>query len=227
MMSDAELEELGKDIQANGLQSPLVVWNDLLLDGRNRLEAMERAEIEVLPGLWAELSLCNDPVAFVISANIHRRHLTKAQQADLIVAAIKAGEKLAQVEPVSDEVGQPTPFPADVAQRQSQKGGRGKTNKVKAKAVAAGKKLGLSESTMKRSLRKAAEGKAPKYTARPLPKPRSGKPVLGLEASRRHYLDSCATDPNVNLDVELEIIVEALKELAGKRTMARQTEVTP
>ena len=37
-----------------------------------------------------------------------------------------------------------------------------------------------------------------RYAARPMPKPRSGKPVVGLEAARRHYLDLCA-DPGVDL----------------------------
>ena len=32
-----------------------------------------------------------DAAAWVIGANIHRRHLSKQQQADLIVAAIEAG----------------------------------------------------------------------------------------------------------------------------------------
>ena len=32
----------------------------------------------------------DDPAAYVISKNIHRRHLTKQKQADLIVAAIRA-----------------------------------------------------------------------------------------------------------------------------------------
>jgi hypothetical protein len=34
-----------------------------------------------------------DPAAYVISANIHRRHLTKAAQADLIVAAVEAAQR--------------------------------------------------------------------------------------------------------------------------------------
>jgi hypothetical protein len=59
----------------------------------------------------------------------------------------------------------------------------------------------------------------PKYAARPMPKPKSGKPVVGLEAARRHYLDLCA-DPDVDLDAEQDIIIiDALREIAGKRAM--------
>jgi hypothetical protein len=52
MMSDGELEALGENIKENGLLYPLLVGHDengnpCLLDGRNRLEAMERAGILV------------------------------------------------------------------------------------------------------------------------------------------------------------------------------------
>jgi transposase len=40
-MSEDELRELGEDIKANGLRSPIVLTDDMLLDGRNRLDAME------------------------------------------------------------------------------------------------------------------------------------------------------------------------------------------
>ena len=61
----------------------------MLLDGRNRLEAMERVGFELDPGDVDQLH-DGDPVAYIMSANIRRRHLTKQQQADLIVAADKA-----------------------------------------------------------------------------------------------------------------------------------------
>ena len=66
-----------------------------------------------------------------------------------------------------------------------------------------------------------AEGKTPepkRYAGRPLPKPRSGKPIIGIDAARRHYLDRCA-EPDVDLDAEQEIIIDALREIAGKRAM--------
>src|SRR5215216_5385141 len=51
MMSPEQLAELGEDIKAHGLISPIIVWSkdasgeQVLLDGRNRLEAMLRAGI--------------------------------------------------------------------------------------------------------------------------------------------------------------------------------------
>src|SRR5215216_5780836 len=64
-MSDAELDELADDIARNGLHHKPVFWGgfvgpddeDLcpeLIDGRNRLEAMERAGIE-LPLLYESI----------------------------------------------------------------------------------------------------------------------------------------------------------------------------
>jgi hypothetical protein len=252
MMSDEELQKLGEDIKANGLKVPLsFCWVEsgtpaahrVLIDGRNRLDAMERVGISLkplrsgLPGSFrgketANIVIDGDPVAHIIGLNIHRRHLTKQQQADLIVAAVKAGEKPVQVEPVSDRTveilhpcGAPTGLfiseaTADKLISES-KGGRGRKNKVRAKAVAEAKKHGISEGTVRRSLAKA-EGRLPdprRIPGRPLPKPRSGKPVVGIDAARRFYLDLCA-DPDVDLDVEMDIIVDALREIAGKRAIA-------
>jgi hypothetical protein len=157
MMSDAELDELAKDIKAKGLKVPTAFRFDdngepELLDGRNRLEAIDRAGIVLevdrfgIPTRYRNTKVAKtvkgDPVAYILSANIHRRHLTKQERADLIVAAVKAGEKPTQVESVS-------------------KGGRGKVNEVKAKAIAAGAEHGISKGTINRSLSKS-EGKTPK-----------------------------------------------------------------
>jgi hypothetical protein len=114
LMSPDELRELGEDIRARGLLVPIVLYRDRnddlsLLDGRNRLDAMARAGIEfevkeTPPFGWGvtgrgvfnpagnTVTLVEDvdPYAFVISANINRRHLTAEQKRALIADLLKA-----------------------------------------------------------------------------------------------------------------------------------------
>jgi hypothetical protein len=144
MMSDEELAALGEDIKKNGLREHLKATHDeLVLDGRNRLEAMERVGLEHDDRFEF---IKSDPVAYAISANIHRRHLTKAQQADLIVQAIKAG--------ASHQV--------DEVPKRHVKGKAGsEKDPIKAAAVAAAAEHGISKSTVERSMAKA-NGKTPK-----------------------------------------------------------------
>jgi hypothetical protein len=78
MMTDDELAELADDICTNGLIHPIVVDADgVLIDGRNRLRACEIAGIE--PQFVALNG--HDPAAFIVSANLERRNLSKGQQA--------------------------------------------------------------------------------------------------------------------------------------------------
>jgi hypothetical protein len=108
------------------------------------------------------------------------------------------------------------------AKAKARKGGRGKKDELKAAVLADAKEHGISKRTVERALSKA---EARPYTARPLPKPRSGKPVVGIEAARRHYLDLCA-DPDVDLDAEQNTIIEAFKEIMGKRLAAANEDLT-
>jgi DNA-binding Lrp family transcriptional regulator len=108
-MSPAELRALGEDIKQNGLTSPIVLWSDrkspgVLLDGRNRLDAIEMATGPVTvgaPSIMAGkeflaldkvivLDKSVDPYGFVISANIHRRHLSIEDKDRLIVKVLQA-----------------------------------------------------------------------------------------------------------------------------------------
>ena len=96
-MSESELHELGEDIRANKLQFPIATWFDpeakieLLVDGRNRLDAMELVGLPTAEIIShrARLGTCIDPWAFVVAANIKRRHLTSEQKRDLIAKLIK------------------------------------------------------------------------------------------------------------------------------------------
>jgi DNA-binding transcriptional regulator YhcF (GntR family) len=104
MMSDAELDVLAADIKKNGLAHKVTLWGPRcseienikdfqLLDGRNRLEAMERAGIQVDLDRHFEFYFTDmkiDPYEYVVSANIHRRHLTAEQKRELIAKLLKA-----------------------------------------------------------------------------------------------------------------------------------------
>lgn len=77
MLPDAELQALAEDIKANGLQTPITTLDDKILDGRNRHRACEIAG--VFPNYQRFVG--KDPLAFVISHNLHRRHLDESQRA--------------------------------------------------------------------------------------------------------------------------------------------------
>ena len=99
LMSRDELLELGEDIKKNGLHNRVAVIGDpddpILIDGRNRLDAMELAGLEVIRGgkvnreVVQTSILEGDPYEYVISVNIRRRHLTAEQKRELIVAVLK------------------------------------------------------------------------------------------------------------------------------------------
>jgi len=92
---DDDLAELGKNIRdRGGLLQKLVFYKGELLDGRNRLEALEHPDAP-LNGMDARdaaehLDPSIDPYEYVISANLHRRHLTGEQKRELIDKVLKA-----------------------------------------------------------------------------------------------------------------------------------------
>ena len=78
MMPDDELDELAADIKANGLLNPIVLDSEgTLIDGRNRLEACQRAGVEPT---FEQLNGV-DPVAYILSSNDRRRHMSKGARA--------------------------------------------------------------------------------------------------------------------------------------------------
>ena len=79
MMGQAEVELLGHDIAKNGQRFPIQLWNGTLVDGRNRLAACRSVGIsETVEEVdFASEAKC---VSFIISNNIHRRHLTDEQR---------------------------------------------------------------------------------------------------------------------------------------------------
>ena len=126
-MPQDERRVLGEDIRKHGLREPVVLHKQYrrradgsianehdyelaLLDGRNRLDAMEEADFTLVRdgkldktlghaalglepltgGAYAELDPGIDPYAFVVSRNIHRRHLNAKQRRELIAKLLEA-----------------------------------------------------------------------------------------------------------------------------------------
>lgn len=77
-----EFAALVEDIRQNGLLQPVVTHDGMVLDGWHRYRASIEAGVE--PSF--EPYDGPDPVSFVLSLNMHRRHLTGSQRAAAVVA---------------------------------------------------------------------------------------------------------------------------------------------
>lgn len=94
MLSDEELEALADDIRANGLRHAIVVdADDRIIDGRNRYRACQMAGVE--PTITAMDLDDRETLAFVISTNLKRRHLSESQRADIAarIANLKPNQR--------------------------------------------------------------------------------------------------------------------------------------
>ena len=86
MMTPAEKAGLLEDVREHGVRTPLVfrglqLEDAELVDGRNRLEVIEDLGLRYQD--YAECVTPDDmpdPVAYVLSLNLHRRHLTESQR---------------------------------------------------------------------------------------------------------------------------------------------------
>jgi hypothetical protein len=117
LLGDAELRELADDIKANGLHEKVKIilkprlgsdglyhvgkHDQIVIDGRNRLDAMELAGIPMfrrgttdfnpdVAEVVEEIETDSDVVEYVIGVNVHRRHLTGEQKRDVIAKLLRA-----------------------------------------------------------------------------------------------------------------------------------------
>ena len=104
--------ELRQSLEQNGQQQPIILYNGVLLDGRNRLKIL--LELGKQP-VFEEYNGSLAPDEYILTANLFRRHLTDEQRTMVTTEALKWKER------------------EDARKRQQEagkdgaKGGRGKT----------------------------------------------------------------------------------------------------
>ena len=104
MIDDESLNALAEDIKKNGQREPIVIAfidddqmdEPVVIDGRNRFRACEIAGVE--PKFQNDRILMPADIGpWIISHNLHRRHLTTSQKAAVAVAYEEELAKLAKV----------------------------------------------------------------------------------------------------------------------------------
>lgn len=102
LMSQAELVELASDIEKNGLKEKVKLIEDengdyCVLDGRNRLDALELNGADLFDSYPDNAFFyrkdLGDPVAYVVSRNVRRRHMTADGKREVIAALLKLEPK--------------------------------------------------------------------------------------------------------------------------------------
>lgn len=83
-MAEHEFSELKRDIEKNGQREPIDLFDGMIVDGLNRFRACQALGITPV---YREIEECDDPVAYVLSKNLVRRHLTISQRAMVAAAA--------------------------------------------------------------------------------------------------------------------------------------------
>jgi len=81
-MTEGQLEDLVEDIKQNGLLEPIVVYQNQILDGWHRWSACQRANITPEFVTYGG----ENPIDYVKSKNLNRRHLSESQRAMAVVA---------------------------------------------------------------------------------------------------------------------------------------------
>lgn len=102
LIEGGEFEQLVSDIREHGVLEPVWMLEGKILDGRNRYRAAQAAGVECPVRSYDG----NDPIGFILSHNLKRRHLNESQRA--MVAAklvtLRDGQRQDRVRGTSIEV---------------------------------------------------------------------------------------------------------------------------
>jgi hypothetical protein len=90
LLEGADFEELVADARVHGVREPIWIYQGKILDGRNRYRAAEAAGVLCPRRIYDG----DDPIGFVVSLNLKRRHLSESQRAMVAakLATLRAGD---------------------------------------------------------------------------------------------------------------------------------------
>jgi hypothetical protein len=148
-ISEEDFGKLAADIKLNGLHHPIVRYQGKILDGNNRYRACELAKIAPK---FADFT-GDDAAArnYVISANIHRRHLSPDQRREIIAELLKLnpnqsnrqiGEQTKTSHTTVGAVREELEATGQIGQLSETKGADGKTRKRNGKTKGKGSSKG-------------------------------------------------------------------------------------
>lgn len=225
-LAGAEFDALVADIRVNGLSQPITTHNGMILDGGNRYRACIEAGVEPTFRKFAGTNV----VTFVLSANLHRRHLSAGQQAAIVASA----QDWAQAQPASRPKKECNVAPLSTsASRAAESGASLRTQKMADKVAKADPALAREVGHGTVSLPKAVaqvDGKPSK------PKPKGNEPTVESLQAENAQLREALAEARDNAR-ELAAMVEsydavtqgehaAAKEMTKLRAQLRTVEAT-
>lgn len=160
-MSDDEFSALKESIQLNGQTHPIYTLDGMVLDGGNRYRAL--CELGIEPVL-VEYTGTN-PAQFILSSNLHRRHLSQGQSAAIVSAS--------QSWITAHQATTPSPSTADSATARAKQAGVGQRTQQLADKLIKEAPAELVKEVIdgKKSLNKAIKEISPPKPVLPKPEP--------------------------------------------------------
>lgn len=213
-MSADDFAALVADIKANGQREPVMLHEGMVLDGWHRYSACVQLGIKPLHFTFPA---DKDPIAFVLSHNLHRRHLTPSQRAAAVVACSEWAPRGRQIkrEPVPHLTTQQLAQAAHVSDKtiKDAKAAHraGLTDAVKAGALTAKEAAKVARGT---------EPKPPKREMNPLPADVAPLTESDDLAEARDTITELAQE---NERLSDRLAVEAMDASEDEKTQASET----
>lgn len=201
-MTDEEFEQLTADIDANGQREPIIVHEGMVLDGWHRYRACAALGIDPKRFTFAT---DGDPVSFVLSQNLHRRHLSASQRAAAVVACSEWAP-----------AGRPNPEPGSGFMRESDMAKVAGTSDRTIRQAKVAHKAGLTDMVKEGALTAKEAAEVARGPAKPKGKPPEpgSKKDAQLQAIKAVQARDAAQEFNTQVVDQLAETQEAVRVLA-------------